>query len=922
MRVNRRGFVKAALGAPIAFERLMASGLAGDGSKAYGSGSFGEWVEDEFGLPAFRYTCDQVHDQKAVTPVGPGILSATDHVHQVGNDRLVAVVSNYGYVQVRQDEGAPKFLNDHEPQRGEFGGGIGFLTGGGETLSTYYPGNAKSFERIFGAGYFRKKAAGESFAIDQVIAAPFGDAPVLLSQVTIANHGKEAAELRWVEYWGCRPYQFSFRSFTESFAGMGTPVAVRRKFSDRFTHRFRALAGGAGLIESKQFLGRAPEEEAAWQKIKTALATKPNPFLGPVQETVPEAQFDDLHPPATFLASLDAAADGFTTDSKKFFGAGGVANPAGLAAALDGNLDAAEGALLLERRFKLQPGERRTLYFLYGYLTAGADAGELIAIYRGRAAGAWAESARQWKRHGLTFETAGEPWVKREVAWNYYYIRSGLTYDDYFGEHILSQGAIYQYVLGFQGAARDPLQHALPFIFSDPGLMKEALRYTLKEVRPDGSIPYALVGHGAIMPSVSDNSSDLPLWLLWAAAEYVLATRDAAFLDEPVTTFPLYGPKAGKEKVRALLARCYRRLIDDVHTGEHSVMRMLQDDWNDALVLGWGQKAHDECVAKGESVLNSAMAAYVFDYYARLLTYAGDPEPARDARAKAEEHRKAAAAQWTGKWLRRAWLGPTLGWLGDDNLWLEPQPWAIVGGVTTPDQTKQLVAAMDEMLRRPSPIGAMQMSAGPDMKRQPLWEPGLAVNGGVWPSLNQTLVWALAKVDKGMAWEEWRKNTLAGHAEVYPDVWYHTWSGSDTLNSALNSRPGQTVATGFMKWTDYPVMNMHSHACTLYSLAKLLGVEFTEGGLRLAPALPPASYRFDSPLLGVVKTAAGYEGWYGPSKAGTWTVAISLPEAEMRCVRGVRVNGARARLAPASALIELKGPSAPGKPLRWSLDLR
>ncbi len=30
--------------------------------KAYGSGYFGEWIQDEFGLPAFHYTCDQVKD--------------------------------------------------------------------------------------------------------------------------------------------------------------------------------------------------------------------------------------------------------------------------------------------------------------------------------------------------------------------------------------------------------------------------------------------------------------------------------------------------------------------------------------------------------------------------------------------------------------------------------------------------------------------------------------------------------------------------------------------------------------------------------------------------------------------------------------------------------------------------------------------
>ena len=38
-------------------------------SKTYGSGHFGEWITDRFGLPAYRYTCDQISDEKAVTLV-------------------------------------------------------------------------------------------------------------------------------------------------------------------------------------------------------------------------------------------------------------------------------------------------------------------------------------------------------------------------------------------------------------------------------------------------------------------------------------------------------------------------------------------------------------------------------------------------------------------------------------------------------------------------------------------------------------------------------------------------------------------------------------------------------------------------------------------------------------------------------------
>src|SRR5205823_11079201 len=107
----------------------------------------------------------------------------------------------------------------YAPERGWFSGGFGYLIDGKDTLSTYYPGNAKSFERIFGAGYFRKKVVGDSYAIDHVIFAPFGDDPVLISQVTVTNTSSRDANLRWIEYWGCQLYQFSFRSFMEGFGG-------------------------------------------------------------------------------------------------------------------------------------------------------------------------------------------------------------------------------------------------------------------------------------------------------------------------------------------------------------------------------------------------------------------------------------------------------------------------------------------------------------------------------------------------------------------------------------------------------------------------------------------------------------------------------------------------------------------------------
>jgi Glycosyl hydrolase 36 superfamily, catalytic domain/Glycosyltransferase family 36 len=898
------------------------SGAAGR-KKAYGSGYFGEWIEDEFGLPAFHYTCDQVHDPKAATEMNPGVLSPTEHIHQVGNDRLVAIASNYGHVRVRQDEGAPKFLNDYAPDRGCYAGGFGYLSDGKTPLSTLYTGTGQSFDRIFGAGYFRKRLLGGDYSLDQVIFAPFGDDPVLLSQVTIRNKGNSKARLRWIEYWGCQLYQFSFRSFMESFAGRSMHD-LRRDFAARFTHHFEKVADGAGLLEKKEFLGRAEAEDRQFKAMVAYLEKNPNFFLTAPEKNLPEgASFDDLHPPATVLVSLDAPADGITANGKDFFGTGGADNPTGVTSELDGDLGQTgpESALLLERKLTLEPGASRTLSFMYGYLPNGADLDTLVAKYRESASQALETSSAQWKKSGLRFSTKTEPWVEREAIWNHYSLRSGFTADSFFGQHIVSQASIYQYVMGFQGSARDPLQHLLPFIFSDPGLARDVLRYTLKEVRANGSIPYGIVGHGVPMPTAFDYSSDMPMWLIWAVSEYVLATRDVGFLDSEITL--VYGPDPGKASVRALLERCYRHMVDDVGTGEHGLMRMLHDDWNDALVSAWVPPASlNECLEKGESVLNSAMAAYVFDYYARMLAFAGEKSSVTsELRQKAEEHRNAVRKQWMGKWFRRAWLGPTMGWLGEKGLWIEPQPWAIISGACTDEQARTLIEAMDQELRRPSPIGAVQISDSPDRVSHGAMktEPGTSIAGGVWPSLNQTLIWALARVDGAMAWDEWKKNSFSKHAEVYPEIWYGTWSGPDVLNSALSQHPGETTKGKPFGWTDFPVLNMHTHACPLYSASKLMGLEFTEAGIVLAPRLPLESFRFDSPLLGLVKTTQGYEGWYDPSARNTWSVRLSLNAEDSKRLRRVEVNGQRIHVRWVNSMIELKGEGGNGKPLRWSV---
>ena len=922
MATTRREFLRGTVGMAVARKLSATSSwpfFLTDAESPYGSGNFGRWTEDEFGLPAFVYNLNQTTDARAVTNVQPGVLSPTEHIHQVGNDRITAIASNYGHVRVRQDEGCPKFLNDVDPTSSQFGGGLGYLIGPQETLTTYYDGSNRAFERIFGVGYYRKTVSGSHYSVDQVIAAPFGDDPALISQVTITNHGGHPGDVRWIEYWGCQPYQFSFRAAINAMASKTTATEWRRDLGRRFRHQMTQIAQGRGLLESKHFIGRSHDEESAWQRGKAALRAYPYGFYSPVEVPNPGTDFESVDLPQTFLVSLDGPVSAFSADAASFFGEAGAASPAGLAQPLDSKLGDNQTALFLERTAHLAPKGTTTFTFLYGYLAEGFSLDLLLAKYERSHDAILRDSAAAWKNHGMRFDVPAEPWVKREATWNHYYLRSSQTYDDFFGEHILNQNGFYQYTMGFQGAARDPLQHALPFVFSDPAIVKSILRYTLKEVRDDGSLPYGIVGHGVIAPMLSDKASDLPLWLLWIASEYILATRDVDFLSEQIPAH-LSATPGRTTRVSELLERCYRHQVNDVGAGQHGVMRMLVDDWNDGLIYTWARTAMKECIDQSESVLNSAMAAWVYDYYARMLDYAGNGAPlSGELRTAADKHRQATQAQWNGKWFRRAWLGPKLGWLGDTTLWIEPQPWAILSGAATEAQTRDLVRTIDDELRR-GPLGAAQMSDGPDMRSQGGDDLGTLEMGAIWPSLNQTLVWALANLDPAMAWDEWKRNSLAVHAESYPDIWYGVWSGNDSYNSPLNKRPGRAANVQYFRGEDFPVLNLHSHACSLYSATKLLGIDFTPNGMNVSPKLPIESYRFDSTLVGVVRSAGRFEGWYAPQRPGHWTIEIALPKDLAVSIKAAEVNGKRSpALKKSNEVIEISGPSAPGKPLRWIL---
>jgi len=249
---------------------------------------------------------------------------------------------------------------------------------------------------------------------------------------------------------------------------------------------------------------------------------------------------NDVRPLSLFAAALRGPVDGFDTSTRSFFGNGGRANPAAVAA---GHLHdsiapptpgGAPGSTLFAYRspLKLRPGQSVTLRYAYGAAHASEIPG-LVNRYR-RAPDPLSSTERSWARWVPQISFGGhDAWLSRELQWDAYMVRSGATYEDCRGEHIISQGGYYQYGFGFQGAFRDPLQHMLPMIYTDPSLARDTLLYSASEQpHVGGQIPYAMLS--LCKPLDLGTSDDLDLWLLWAASEYGLATRDLGFFDRRI----------------------------------------------------------------------------------------------------------------------------------------------------------------------------------------------------------------------------------------------------------------------------------------------------------------------------------------------------------------------------------------------------
>ena len=816
-----------------------------------GSGVFGTWTVDHFGLPAYDYSLDQEVDARAAQPELGGDRA---NWSQVGNDAIVANSYNHGYTQLFSQARRPQWANAYDAGSQHYAGGFGYLRAeGGATASTLYLDRpaASRMTRRFGVGYYEKQLRFDGLRIRQTTTAPFGPTPALTDEVTITNRSDERVRATWWEYWDVNPFDVN----ADEHVGLSRPTYDRRD---------RTLS---------------------------------------VDQAASAADDDPL---SIFLRSAGPVR-GFEADSASFFGAGDRARPAavvtdsatGSRAAATASGDVGTAMFAIRSPVRLAPGESVTLRYVYGIAHRDEITEVGDAALRGRSA--WRRSSERWAGWVPRVDLGPRlRWLARELTWDAYMVRSSSVVDEGCGERTITQGGYYQYGLGQQSAFREPLQHMLPMIYADPALARRVLRYSLAEqAAGTGAIPY---GIGPLCePLHVDVSNDMDFWLLWAVTEYVRGTRDFGFLDERI---PLRGSDRTTSVWRHLkLAVEHQESFGAAPHGNY--VMGSEGDWSDFSTI---------FLPASESTLVTAQLAFAYPLLARLAEQRGDAPFADRLDGLAARDLDTLRGEWTGGgWYSRGWYEDAQ--VGAGAIYLEPQPWALLAGAPGRSRARALIGNIERYLQGrgappelggPTRIGTSQSPArnDPDVTEFDAVE-GVGDNnavfvGGVWYALNGPLTWALSELDgvvpgaEHKAFSELKRNTLGAHAEAYPDHWTGILNVDDACNSFFASHPDQCgigALLGIGGGMNGQVT--HQPAWGLFAALKLAGIEATGRGYAFAPKLPLRHFSFHLPRIGISLAPGRMSGYVETESGGRIELRLEPPDAGLLRSPRVRIDGQR-----------------------------
>jgi len=472
----------------------------------------------------------------------------------------------------------------------------------------------------------------------------------------------------------------------------------------------------------------------------------------------------------------------------------------------------------LHHAITLMPDEDITIVYVLGCAESKSQAITLSAHYRSADAvrGALRGVSERWDAllNTVQVSTPDRAMDLMQNIWLKYQAISGRMW---------GRSAYYQ--TGGAYGFRDQLQDSQLWLAIDPMQTKRQLLLHARHQFGDGTVyhwwhPISEIG---LRNKISDNL----LWLPYVLNAYLQETGDFSILDfqEPCVDDPR--PITMYEHSTRAIDKALERF------SERGLPLIGEGDWNDGLsAVGLDEK--------GESVwLGHFLYRILLDICA-IARRRNDGDRAEKYCARANDLRdKLNLLAWDGTYYYGATKdsGEKLGSHvnPEGSVWLNPQTWAVIGGVADSDRSRQVFDVVEEKLEKE--IGPLLLSPAyktpdPYVGYLTRYSPGMRENGGVYTHAATWAIIAAAMLGRGESGHRIYAKLNPINRGKKPDVYfaepYVTSGNIEGPDSDFYGRGGWTWYSGSATWLFKA------------GLEWILGIRGIVDGLIVDPCIPAA----------------------------------------------------------------------------------
>lgn len=730
------------------------------------SSSLGEWMDDSQGLPCYAYHGPiRFSDHYQTKPMWglDGRMIPDDPVFLLGNHRLTLFTHASGHLQILSAERAWGRINQGEAIWSGANAATCIVSDDRYELVGLDEPAAKAAGKLFGVGFARY-----SYQLERGVKV---ERSIHVRPSTTVGEGASAFQLR-----------VRFEN--------GSTESQDIEYTETILANYRMLPFESIHDPKAPEYTARPFENVSSAVICARFEAKPRrPLTFP-----PAGQMDpfEQYPPSLFV---HAAGDPSTRPY-------GATDPSG------------RSSIGMGARFTLTAGESRIITCVFGYTrdtSKHAIDSFVQALHSDIGTNPQNASlfVEEWRKIVPEFSGEPDPQFRREMQWNVAVLEAMASWREYYDETIIPQGCMYDYAWGVFASSRDIAQQALPLCHTNPALARSTLRFIVKRTAPDGEVKLTDQGLGWVAPTPMQ-TSDQQLYFFLLLAEYLRVTQDSTLLSERLAYYP--AENSGADTVFAHVRQAFIFLRDRISVGRQGLVRLWNSDWND-LFYEWQTKgSYDYTFETAESCMTTAMAIVILGDLAPLLRRANDPQAPELADAMLQ-YRSELLRAWMSDlgdrpFPRRAWTDATTS-LGEDDLWLEPQGFALLIPEMGTARKRVLLTEIQRRVLESEKMGARQIE-------KPLVHPGTPQgsreNGGFWYALHGPLVLGVATIDHDLATSLLKRMTFSNYAKAFPNYWTGRWSASDSLDSSLLPTEGLSANITYCA---------HAHAWPLYCYLRL-----------------------------------------------------------------------------------------------------